>query len=147
MLRAIVEVMVPGGQGLPSGIDVGVPQKIDEQIWAAEPQTQSDFTAALQVGEFSPPLYGHVSRFTTLSVADRSDVLKGLTDSSVDVLVAVVNGLRTLVFTVYYAQEPTWDAIEYDGPWVTEAKPPASEIRYAEILKARRALSDGKGRV
>ncbi len=139
VLRAVVEVMVPGGGGLPRGVDVDVPQKIDQQIWAAEDATQSDFSAALQLVEHSPLMHGHLARFTRLSVADRADVLKKLSRSSVDVFAAVANGLRTMVFTVYYSQEPTWDAIEYDGPWVYEAKPPASALRYAQLLKARRA--------
>ena len=139
VLRAIVEVMVPGGGSLPRGVDVGVPQKIDEQIWAAGETTQSDFAAALQLVEHSPLLHGHASRFTRLSLSDRADVLKGLMGSSVGVFAAVANGIRTAVFTIYYSLEPTWNAIEYDGPWVFEAKPPASAVRYAELLEARRA--------
>ncbi|MGH7296060.1 MAG: hypothetical protein ACRELB_14050, partial [Polyangiaceae bacterium] len=58
------------------------------------------------------------SRFTRLGAADQDSVLASLEASSVDLLRAGFDGLRSLVFLGYYRDARTWAIVGYDGPLV-----------------------------
>ncbi len=44
---------------------------------------------------------------------------------------------KQLIQICYFADERVWPAIGYDGPWITEAKPPASALAYAKLFADR----------
>lgn len=136
--RAIVEALLPGGDGLPAGVDVGVPQRLDEELWSAPPEVTADLKAALLVVEHAPPLLGFAGRFSSLSVEARQDCLRAMLASDRDVLVQVVVAFKQMAHLFFYAVPATWGAIGYDGPWVTEEKPPPTSIAYRALLAARR---------
>lgn len=135
--RALVETLVPGGDGLPSGLDLGIVQKVDEQVWATDEGTASDFRAALLLVEHAPPLFGFYSRFTTLDAPARREVFERMLRSRRDVFVQIATALKQLIVLCYYADERVWPHIGYDGPWIKEAKPPDSTLAYAKLLGQR----------
>jgi hypothetical protein len=57
------------------------------------------------------------------------------------VLAQVSGAFKQMVLLLYYADPRVWPAIGYDGPWVKEAKPPASAVAYARLVEAARAGS------
>lgn len=132
--RALVETLVPGGQGLPSGLELGLVQSVDEQIWAADSGMADDLRAALELVEHVPPLFGYLGRFTTLGPAERQDVFERLLRSRRDLFVQVGIAFKQLIQLCYYAHERVWPHIGYDGPWIKQAKPPASALAYAKLL-------------
>lgn len=136
--RALVDALVPGGDGMPSGVELGVHQQIDEQVWAAEPFVAADLRAALELVEHVPPLLGHFGRLSSLDREARRAVVESMLRSQRDLFVQVAFGLKQLVHMLYYAHEAVWPHIGYDGPWQPEAVPPDSALRYAEMLQRAR---------
>jgi Gluconate 2-dehydrogenase subunit 3 len=135
--RAVVETLLPGGDGLPSGVELGIPQRIDEQVWAAAPESAGDLEAALQLLEHVPPLFGHYHRFTALDPESRQDVYAKLLKSRRDLLAAVAVALKQMAELLYFGHEAVWPAIGYDGPWIKQRKPPESALAYARLLRER----------
>lgn len=136
--RAVVETIFPGGSDQKSGVKLGIPQRIDQQTWAADRGIRSDFRAVLELIEHVPPLYGHFGRFTSLSQSDREDVLHALLRSSQDLFVRAAMAVKQICYLAYYTEDETWGSIGYDGPWVKTPKPPESALRYAALLAARK---------
>lgn len=137
--RALVEALTPGGSGLPSGVELGIHQRVDEQIWASDPGMASDLRAALELIEHVPPLLGHTGRFTSLDLASRQDVFDRMLRSRRDLFAQIAVAFKQLVQICYYADERVWPALGYDGPWIREPKPPASALLYAKLVAERGA--------
>lgn len=128
--RSIVEALVPGGSGLPSGVDLHIPQRLDEELWAAPDAIAADLKAALLVVEHAPPLLAFAGRFSSLAVPERQACLRAMLASNRDVFVQVVIAFKQMAHLFYYADPGAWTAIGYDGPWVAEAKPPPTALAY-----------------
>lgn len=135
--RALVEALVPGGDGMPSGRELRLQQRVDEQIWAADDGMAGDLRAALELIEHAPPLFGHFGRFTSLGLEARQEVFDQMLRSRRDLFVQVALAFKQLIQLCYFADERVWPAIGYDGPWITEAKPPASALAYAKLFADR----------
>jgi hypothetical protein len=132
--RALVETLLPADGELPSGVSVGVHLRFDEEAWAASQAFRDDLFAALGVLEHCPPRFGRWARFTGLDVRAREDVFRAMIASEHDVLAKVAFALKQMVHAFYYAREETWAETGYDGTWIADAKPPASAVRYRELL-------------
>lgn len=139
VVRALVEAMLPAESDLPSGLELGVHVRIDEEVWAGPDAVRADLSAALQLLEHLPPLFGHPGRLTSLSPARRLAFLEQALRHGPQPVVQAVVALKQMVHLFFYVHPRTWAAIGYDGPWVPEARPPASSRAYAELLAARRA--------
>lgn len=138
VVRAVVETLLPGGEGIPSGLSLGVHQRIDEELWSAPEAVRSDLKAALHLLEHAPPLQGFAGRFTRLHPADRERVFVGWLRSERAVLAQAANGLKQMCQLFAYTSPQTWAAIGYDGPWVERPAPPPSSVAYAALLAERR---------
>lgn len=135
--RALVETITPAGDGWPSGLELGLHQRIDEQIWAADPAMADDLRAALELIEHVPPLLGHFGRFSALGLEQRREVFDALLRSRRDLFVQIALGFKQLVQLCYFADERVWPHIAYDGPWIKEAKPPPSAVAYQSLFLER----------
>lgn len=131
---AIVEALLPADGDLPSGTSLGVHQRIDEEVWSASAGLADDLRSAIGIIEHLPPLYGFYGRFTRLSVEDRLACFDMLLRAGPTPIVQSAVALKQLCSFFYWSHETTWQAISYDGPWVKRAVPPASSLRYAELL-------------
>jgi hypothetical protein len=139
VVRALVDTMVPGGGKLKPGVELGVPQRIDEEVWAADDGMRSDVRNILQFIEHVPPVYGHFGRFTSLDRTAREKVLRSLMASSQTIFVQAATAVKELVYLYYYSHDETWDALGYPGPLVDYNKPPASALRYQQLIATRKA--------
>jgi hypothetical protein len=135
--RAIVETLLPADDGLPSGVELGIVQRIDEEVWAASESLQGDLRAALQLLEHGPPLFGSFGRLTRLAPDARAECYRRYLSADNEVFVLSAQAYRQMAHLFYYADARLWPAIEYDGPWVPEPKPPESTLRYRAILEGR----------
>lgn len=139
--RALVDALAPGDDGMPSGVELGLHQQIDEQVWAADPHMTGDLRAALELIEHVPPLFGHLGRLTSLDREARQDVIESMLCSQRDLFVQVAFGFKQLVQMLYYANDAVWPHIGYDGPWQPKPVPPDSSLRYAALLRQARGPS------
>jgi len=71
VVRSLVQALLPGGDGLPSGVEIGIPQRIDEEVWAAPEAVAKDLKAGLLLLEHGPLALGFLGRFSSLSVDKR----------------------------------------------------------------------------
>jgi len=138
VVRSLVEALFPEEDDLPSGLSLGVHQRIDEEVWAAPDGVQSDLKAAIQLLEHLPPVYGYSGRFTALVPDQRVELFLRYLNADRVVIARAAQGLKQLSHLFYYGAEGSWAGIRYDGPWVKKAVPPDSSIRYAELLAAGR---------
>jgi hypothetical protein len=138
VVRAIVDAFFPAEGGFPSGIELGVHQRVDEELWAAPEFTRSGLKSGLALMEHLPPLYGHPHRFTALSREARVAVFDAMLKSKTETIRQIAFALKQATQLFYYGHEKVWPSIHYDGVFVPTPKPPASSIAYASLLKARR---------
>ena len=136
VVAALTEALVPGEDGMPNGLALGVPQRVDEEVWAAPPAIQSDLKAALLLLEHAPPLIGFASRFTHLDVEARRACLRAMLGSDKAVLVEAAAALKQMIHLFTYARDEAWPAIGYEGPRVDRV-PPESALAYAALSKRR----------
>ena len=136
--RALVEALLPGGGGLPRGLDLGITQRVDEEVWAAEPAVAAQLKQALQLLEHLPLAFGRVSRFTSLSRREREDVFAEMLRSDRDTVRQVAITFRQMLHLLYYGDRLTWSAMRYDGPLGIPARPPVSHTAYARLLARTR---------
>jgi hypothetical protein len=138
IVRAIVEALLPEDGDLPSGLSLGVHQRVDEEVWSAPDDVRSDLRAAIQLLEVLPPLYGFPGRLTRLRPDQRLACLQALRTAGWTPIVQAVTALQQMCHLFAYVQPGSWPAIGYDGPWVGVERPPPSSVRYAEVLAAAR---------
>jgi hypothetical protein len=135
--RAVVEALLPGGDGFPSGVALGIHQRIDEEAWAADDETRRDLSAALVVLEHAPPLIGVFGRLSTLTALERASALQAMMRHAWDVVAQSALAIRQLCLIFYFCRDETWAPIGYEGPWLPTPRPPDSALRYAELLADR----------
>ncbi len=138
VVKALCEILLPETPGFPSGESLGVPQRIDEEVWATSPRLASDLKTCLQLLEHAPVMVGHFGRFSALDPEVRARAFQALLTSQTDVLVQISVGLKEMVHFFYYVRKETWTGIGYEGPFVPEAVPPESSKAYAALLASRR---------
>lgn len=138
VVRALVDALFPAEDGFPSGLELGVHQRVDEELWAAPERTRSDIKSGLQLVEHLPPLYGHLHRFTALPREARAEVFAAMLRSKRETIRQIATALKQMTQLFYYGHEKVWPHIHYEGVFVPTPKPPESSIAYASLLKARR---------
>lgn len=141
IVKAYVAALLPADDALPSGVALGIHQRIDEELWAASSAVRNDAKAGLQLFEHAPLLNGFGARFTALEPdAQRAYVGRALVGTN-DALRQIASALKQLSHLLYYARPEVWKAIGYDGPWVPTAVPPDSHIAYQDLLKRKRSAA------
>jgi len=138
VVRALVDALFPAEDGFPSGIELGVHQRVDEEIWAAAEVTRSGLKSGLALMEHLPPLYGHAHRFTALSREARVRVFDAMLRSKTETIRQIAVALKQATQLFYYGNEKVWPHIHYDGVFIKTPRPPASSVAYASLLRARR---------
>jgi hypothetical protein len=141
IVRAIVEALLPGGGGMPSGIDAGVHQRIDEELWSQPDDVRSDLAAAIQLLEHAPPIFGFFGRLTRLEPADRARAIGRMLEAGPDVIVQAAVAIKQLAHLFYFGHPDVWPHLGYDGSWVEHPRPPPSAVAYRAELHARRGPS------
>lgn len=132
VLAALTEAMYPERAAAPGGLAVGVPQRIDREIWfMAEPQ-RGQLELALDVLEYGGPLAGWWGRFSRLTPERRVRGIDAMLKHRLTALRQVATALTQLVKGMYYADRATWDSIGYDGPWMPP-KIPESIAAYPDL--------------
>jgi long-chain-alcohol oxidase len=143
-LDAICDTFVPGGDGLPSASEQGVPEAllglVARNPRAAERKQVSQLLGLWDTRLLSAIAGGGVRRFTSLSQERREQVLLSWADSRVVQRRAAFQALRKGALLAYYgsggdngARNPAWDAIGYPGPLGPPKDPPPRTIEPLEV--------------
>src|SRR5215213_1663714 len=138
-LDAICDTFAPGGDGLPSATELGVPEAllalVERNPRAAERRQVTQLLGLWDARLLCAIAGGGWGRFTTLSQAGRERVLLSWADSRVPQRRAAFQALRRGALLLYYmlpglegARSPVWDAIGYAGPLGRRADAPPKAI-------------------
>lgn len=138
-LDAICDTFAPGGDGLPSATELGVPKALLALVGrnprAAERRQVSQLLGLWDTRLLCSIAGGGWERFSSLSQADRERVLLSWADSRVPQRRAAFQALRKGTLLAYYGgsgpdggANPVWDAIGYPGPLGAPENPPPPGI-------------------
>jgi hypothetical protein len=112
-----------GDATIPSPDELEVAAFVDSWMGYLPRLLRRDLGRFLAYLEHIAPLAaGFASRFTHLDATAQDAVLSSLENSSVDLLRAGFDGLRSLIFFGYYRHPRSWSILRYDGPLV--GRPP-----------------------
>lgn len=139
VVRALVDALFPEEDGFPSGVSLGVHQRVDEELWAAPDALRDQLKNGIQLLEHAPPLYGEAHRFTALGRHKRAEVFAAVLRSRRATLRQIGIALKQLTHLYYYTSPIVWPHIHYDGTFVETPKPPDSHLSYEQLLKSRRS--------
>jgi hypothetical protein len=135
-LEALIGAVVPTTPGFPSAADAAVLDRFDEETYFVSPEVRDDIRTAVDVLEYLPLLYGHLSRFSHLTVAERQRVLIAAAQSRFAVPRAVAGSLRMMAHLFYYGHRATWRATGFDGPFARlEPKLSEQRVHFATLKK------------
>ena len=138
-LDAICDTFAPGGDGLPSATELGVPEALLSLV-SRNPRAAERKQVAQLLGLWDTHLLcaiagGGVKRFTSLSQAEREQVLLSWSGSRLPQRRAAFQALRKGALLAYYGKggangdrNPVWDAIGYPGPLGPPENPPPPTI-------------------
>jgi long-chain-alcohol oxidase len=138
-LDAICDTFAPGGDGLPSATELGVPEAlmalVERNPRAAERRQVSQLLGLWDARLLCAIAGGGWRRFSTLSQAERERVLLSWADSRVPQRRAAFQALRKGSLLAYYGKSgpdgqpnPAWEAIGYPGPLGSPGNPPPPGI-------------------
>lgn len=135
--KRFVQALLPGDDGFPAGDAIGIPQRIDEEVWAAPPELASDLKSGLLLLEHATLWSGYSSRFTALAPAQQREYLSKLLAGDNNTLCLIAIAFKQMAHLFYYGHPAVWQRIGYDGPLVEKAAPPDSAITYQALLRGR----------
>jgi choline dehydrogenase-like flavoprotein len=136
-LDAICDTFVPGGDGLPSATEQGVPEALLALVGrnprAAERKQVGQLLGLWDTRLLCAIAGGGPRHFSSLSQERRERVLLSWADSRVVQRRAAFQALRKGALLAYYgsgngARNPAWDAIGYPGPLGPPENPPPRTI-------------------
>ena len=135
-LDAICDTFLPGGDGLPSATEAGVPEALLALV-GRNPRPAERKQVGQLLGLWDTRLLGAVAggglkRFTSLSQEEREEIPLSWADSRVVQRRAAFQALRKASLLAYYGQggrngngNPAWEAMGYPGPLGPPEDPPA----------------------
>ena len=138
-LDAICDTFAPGGDGLPSATELGVPEALLALV-GRNPRAAERRQVAQLLGLWDTRLLcavagGGWGRFSALPQDERERVLLSWADSRVPQRRAAFQALRKGTLLAYYGKggpngepNPVWEAIGYPGPLGSPRNPPAPGI-------------------
>jgi hypothetical protein len=133
--RAFVNALLPAEDGFPSGDSLGLPQRLDEEIWVAPAELGADLKAGLQLLEHATLWNGFSARFTALPAPAQRAYIGKLLSGSNNTLCIVALAFKEMVYLFYYGHPDVWKYIGYEGPLIAKAVPPESAIAYRALLR------------
>lgn len=135
VVHALAEACVPTAAGFPAVEQAEVVKRVDEELFFVSDGISGDLKAALYLVEMLPMTYGHFSRFSRLSVAERREFLTRASGTSDDTVRAVIANLSGMMRWYYFGHPSTWNAIGYDGPFMNlPEKRSEQRVLYAKLV-------------
>lgn len=119
VLAAVADRVCPGGRGLPSASELGVPERVDALLDALDPGNAADLSQALRLIENGLPgllLDGRPRAFTACDPATQDRVLERWRTSRLTVRRTAWKALVALISSAYWSDARTFGFVGYPGP-------------------------------
>ena len=119
VLQSLIDTCLPRVDGLVAARDLDLDRYLDRYL-AVEPlPIRKQLKQALLLLEYGGFWWGPARRrFTRMDAEAQGEYLRGWLESDSPFRRQVGQTFRQAILNVYYSDERTWDAIEYDGPFV-----------------------------
>lgn len=112
-----------GDANVPRFADTAAMQTIDTALLQLPPDVPQQLSYALLLVEYGPPLFvGKPSTFTGMTSEWQDAYLQGWADSRFHTRRIAFQAFKNLTMLGYYAQDTTWPAIHYEGPWAPKPR-------------------------
>ena len=116
IVAALADTLFPEEADAPSGGSI-VPAALDDLLAGMEPADVKQLHVALRLFEVgSIPRYGR--RFSKLAADKRTRYTRSWMRSRLALQRTIFRALRGLCTNLYYADERTWELLDYEGPLV-----------------------------
>ena len=118
-LEAVVDRVVPGGDGFPSPRELGIAAQIDAHVATLHPADQAELQQALHLLENALAgllLDGRTQPFSVASPEARDRALRAWQSSSIGALRRGFKALRGLCASTYFGNPAVYAAVGYPGP-------------------------------
>jgi hypothetical protein len=124
ILSAVADRMTfTGDPDMPRFADTAALQTIDAALLQLPPDVPQQLSYALVLFEYGPPLFiGKLATFGGLSPEWQDLYLAGWADSRFHIRRIAFQAFKNLAMLGYYAQDATWPAIHYQGPWAPKPR-------------------------
>jgi len=124
ILAAVADRMTfTGDPDMPRFADTAALQTIDAALLQLPPDVPQQLSYALLLFEYGPPLFiGKLATFSGLSPEWQDLYLGGWADSRFHTRRIAFQAFKNLAMLGYYAQDATWPAIHYQGPWAPKPR-------------------------
>ena len=120
VLQGLAGLFVPGGNGAPTAQDVDVAGFLDVYFAGEPPALRKQIKQALVLIEYGGLWWGPKrARFTRMSADARARYLGEWLAADSAMRRQVGQLFRRACINAYYTDERAWDAIGYDGPFVS----------------------------
>lgn len=113
-LRALVPILIPGGYGLPSGVEGRVADRLCERMSAWTPAMASRIRLLIVAFELGPVFSRHVRPFSSLTEADRRAWVETFYRSRLAMRRLQLAALKQLVFIEWASTPEAEAALGYD---------------------------------
>jgi hypothetical protein len=124
ILGAVAErITFSGEPEMPRFGDTAALQTIDTALLQLPPDVPRQLSIALLLFEYGPPLFiGKPASFTGLTPQWQDLYLDGWEQSRFHTRRIGFQAVKNLSMLGYYAQDETWPAIHYSGPWAPKPR-------------------------
>ncbi len=116
---AIADTMCPGGDGLPTASELGVPAKLDALLATVHPGVGKEIRQVLHLIENPVAALifdGRATPFSHLAPAARVAALQSWRESGLSIRKQAYKGIHGLVNAAYWGDPRTYVATGYPGP-------------------------------
>jgi hypothetical protein len=112
-----------GEPDMPRFADTAALATVDTALLQLPPDVARQLSWGLVVFEYGPPLFlGQPSTFTGLSPEWQDLYIDGWAQSRFHTRRIAFQAFKNLAMLGYYAQDATWPAIHYGGPWAPKPR-------------------------
>lgn len=116
VLSKLVETMFPSGTGIYPVENVPMLENINHLLSFVDPGLRSDLSAGIKLFNYGAIILGwHFATFLDLSTEDSTQYVNEWQNGN-EIQRGLLAGLKKLIYTAYWRDENTWDAVEFDGP-------------------------------
>jgi hypothetical protein len=124
IFTALAERMTDTGDpAMPRFADTAALATVDTALRQLPPDIPRQLSWALVLFEYGPPLFiGKAASFTALTPEWQDVYLSDWADSRFATRRIAFQAFKNLAMLGYYAQDATWPAIHYQGPWVARPR-------------------------
>ena len=128
VIDALADTIIPSdGDGRPGALDLNFTNRFLDFLSGFKGATRV-FVISCWLWEPAPLLLGKLSRFSRLSLEERTRVLEGFEHSRLFIYRGALVILKSVIMATFYNNPEVWPHLGYQGGCLSEAPRPVEEV-------------------